>query len=328
MNIVKSKDRNFIHYYRILSLKIKWISSTYSHDALEYFKLRSSENSISQQNSSFILLVNNKPVACFLGVKILKNNKVDLYAYEQPCITIIDKNNITKKQSKFFILEVKKIINSINGVFYYKDFIYNGELSILSQYLLTQGERPIVNFSSFIDLSNSVSEIKRDVRKSYKSLINKGNNELNPEVFDSQNITWDKLNEFRLLHIYESGRETMSIECWKGRMKMIQSGAAFLILGRINKSLVTAGFFTINNSHCYYGSSASIRSLFDKPLLHSIIWRAIVYAKSKKCLYFEVGSKMYPYNSGEATNKELSISKFKSGFGDFVKVFVEFSFVK
>ena len=330
MVIINSKDKYFFNYYQALSLKIDWTPSTYSKEAINYLRRRINRKNTVLNNRSFILLANNNPIACFIGVKISEKDKTNLYAYEQPCIVLVDQDTITKKQTKFFILEIERIINSIDGVFYYKDFVYRNNISPLSQYLLTQGESPLLKFSSFINLGKNESEIKRDIRKSYKSLINKSISELQPTIFDSSNISWDLLNEFRLLHIHESGQETMSVECWKERLEMIKQGSAFLILGKLQQDLVTAGFFTINQSHCYYGSSASRRGLFEKPLFHSVIWLAILYAKNKGCSWFEVGSKVYPYfmERDKITKKEIDISKFKSGFGGDVRAFLEFKVVK
>lgn len=331
MIVINSQNKDFYSYYQTLSLMMEWTPSPYSKEGMGYLLHRiSKEKNITIDDQSFILIVDKNPVACFIGIKITKNNKTNLYAYEYPCIALVDQNVITKKQIKFFISKVGRIIDDIDGVFYYKDFLYKGHISPLSKYLLTQGESPDLKFSSFLDLRKDEGWIKKNIRKSYKSLISRGIEKLEPKVFDSSNISWELLNEFRLLHIHESGQETMSLECWNNRLEMINKGSAFLILGKMDKKTVTAGFFTINNSHCYYGSSASQRALFQEPLFHSVMWLAILYAKNKGCHWFEVGSKLYPYSidSDNITKKEIDISKFKSGFGGSDKIFLEFKVAK
>jgi hypothetical protein len=179
-------------------------------------------------------------------------------------------------------------------------------------------------FSIFIDLNMSEKNLKSELRNSYKSLINWGNRELHPTVLDSSNITWELMNRFRLLHIHESGKETMPVEGWRYRFEMVKNNKAFVVYGSFNNELVTAGFFPTIYSHCYYGSSASKRDLFDKPLFHSILWAAILYARKIGCSWFEVGDKIYKANDKSPQSvKEKNISKFKSGFGGKSRLYLD-----
>ena len=80
---------------------------------------------------------------------------------------------------------------------------------------------------------------------------------------------------------------------------------------------MSAGYFALSSGHCFYGVSASQRTLFDKPLFHAIMWEAIVYAAKAGAVTFETGVD-YPLQdqmSGSITEKEIQVAKFKSGFG-------------
>ena len=158
-----------------------------------------------------------------------------------------------------------------------------------------------------------------------KCLINWGNRELQPKVFDAENITWELINEFRQLHIRESGRETRSEESWRRQLEMVQAGEAFIVLGHLNGELVSSGFFMNSKTNCYYLSSASRRNLFEKPLFHSLMWAAILHAKERGCKWFEVGEQLYPNHpyQNPPTKKELGISVFKSGFGGEIRMFLD-----
>ena len=70
---------------------------------------------------------------------------------------------------------------------------------------------------------------------------------------------------------------------------MVKAGDAFVVLGTNNKNLVSAGLFSHNKSNCYYWVSVSRRDLFEKPLFHAIMWKAILHAKEICCRWFEVG---------------------------------------
>ena len=85
---------------------------------------------------------------------------------------------------------------------------------------------------------------------------------------------------------------------------------------------MSAGLFVCSETTCLYGVSASRRDLFEKPLFHSLMWVAILYAKKNKYQYFDVGEQLYPNHpqSIRPTRKELGISEFKAGFGGETKM--------
>ena len=79
--------------------------------------------------------------------------------------------------------------------------------------------------------------------------------------------------------------------------------------------MVSAAYFLCPDKICYYGSSASRRDLFDKPLSHAIIWKAILESKRRGDHLFNIGS-TYEYKFNKlASDKEKNIAYFKEGFG-------------
>lgn len=98
----------------------------------------------------------------------------------------------------------------------------------------------------------------------------------------------------------------------------------FCICGYLEGNLDTAGYFMVSQKNCYYGSSASERSMFDKPLFHVIMWEAILHAREQGIIQFETGVQ---YNIVENRNqpsmKEQDIAKFKKGFGGDEKVYLD-----
>ena len=106
---------------------------------------------------------------------------------------------------------------------------------------------------------------------------------------------------------------------------MVKAKKAFVIIGHLEGEVVSAGFFMISPTNCYYGSSASRRDMFDKPLFHSLMWTAILYAKKIGCRWFEVGEQVFPNHPVEKppTKKEQGISDFKAGFGSQTRMFLD-----
>jgi len=189
-------------------------------------------------------------------------------------------------------------------------------LSPVGRLLLDGGGKAAARFTQVINLTAPEAQLRSQIRKSYKSLLNWGTKNLQLRVLDHSNVTAEAIEEFRQLHIEVAGRETRSKESWDWQLAMIRQQEAFLILGNLEGVLVTAALFIHSPNYCYYGVSASKRELFEKPLGHILLWTAILESKNLGCRLFELGDQYFP-NHGEPlpTPKELNISGFKKGFG-------------
>ncbi|MBW1716352.1 MAG: hypothetical protein JRJ77_11120 [Deltaproteobacteria bacterium] len=227
-----------------------------------------------------------------------------------------------RRANKLIKDEVERIMqtHSVTSLVY-QDFLYRGRLSFLGRYLLSTGAQAAPYFTQIIDLSLSESDLYRQIRKSYKSLINWGMKNLVLLVKDMTNIAPQDIEDFRLLHFHAAGRKTRSQRTWDLQYEMIRHKEAFVIEGKLEGELVTAALFPYSTRYCFYGVSASKRELFSNPLSHAVIWRAMLYAKEQGCNFFELPEQHYPKQGTPVpTEKELSISTFKHGFGGETRV--------
>ena len=200
-----------------------------------------------------------------------------------------------------------------------------GNLSHFAIIMLSEGAIANPLYKQIIDLNLPENELRRDLRKSYKSLITWGEKNIALTTYGPQNVTSADMEKFRQIHIKVSGRETKPKAAWERQYQQIVDGESFIILGEIGQELVTSGLFVHSPSFCFYGVSASIREMFDKPLAHIIIWQAIIEAKRRGCRYLELGDLPYLYKD-KHTEKENNISIFKRGFGGQARVFLQISF--
>lgn len=302
-----------------------WFSPLYHQSALNYHQHQTEDRGKTVNNHSFILLNNNVPVIGFIGAIVDDKTTTELLSYESPCISIENKNKLTAKTGKIFLKEFDQIVEKVNGIIWYRDFINCGELSTLSRHLLRKGAKSYPVFSQVIDLNRSEDELKRALRKSYNSLINWGNRELKPQIISASNVTWEKMKDFQDLHMREAGRKTRSEESWNIQFEMVRAGEAFLVMGNFDDELVSAGLFSHTKTNCYYGTSASRRDFFAKPLFHSLMWTAILHAKKLGCRWFEAGQQDFLNHPQEnpPSKKELGISLFKAGFGGQTRMFLD-----
>jgi hypothetical protein len=196
-------------------------------------------------------------------------------------------------------------------------------LSPIGRLFLDCGARATPRFSQIVDLTAPESQLRSQIRKSYKSLINWGIQYLQLRVLDHSNITAQAMEQFRLLHIEAAGRETRSPRSWELQCEMIRQGEAFIVLGDMDGVLVTAALFVHSPKYCYYGVSAGKSHLFEKPLGHAVLWTAILEARKIGCRHFELGEQYFPNLDTPPTPKELNISAFKKGFGGETKIRLE-----
>jgi len=302
-----------------------WQSPIHTESSLKEYKQFCLDRGDKIIDRSFILFSENEPLIAFLGAAVKEKSKTNLLAYQVPCIILENKSKISSRLTRLFLKEFEQFTKEINGSIHLRDFLINNELTSLSKYLLNKGAKAKSIFSQVYDLNKNNFPIKSNIRKSYKSLINWGIRELQPAVFDSKNISWELMDEFRQLHIRESGGETRTKESWCRQLEMVKKGEAFAVFGFYNDEVVSAGLFIHNKTNCYYGVSASRRDLFAKPMFHSLMWVAIEHVRKLNCRWFEFGEQFFPNSPSEKppTKKELGISKFKSGFGGGIKIFLD-----
>ncbi len=184
-----------------------------------------------------------------------------------------------------------------------------------------------VSHDLFVDLSMGLEQIKSNMRKSYKSLLNMGHKLWQTSIFDK--VDHEVFTEFRQLHYQVAGRATRSIETWDLQEQAINRGEAFLVILR-NESgvLVGGGLFHISKTEGMYAVGVYDRNLFDKPLGHIVQMKAIEHMKTLGLRWHKLGERFYPGDSTKPSEKELSISHFKEGFAThmFLRLHIELAF--
>jgi len=198
---------------------------------------------------------------------------------------------VTHGDTKKLLKPFRKLYTASEGLWYI-DWADEG-LTEISRYLLKHGEKPTIRYEQLIHLGSGT--LHQDLRKSYKSLINKRT----PIECD--------VEELHTLHLQEAGRETRSQETWDIQQEMVDQKQAFCL--RTEKA---AALFLYNQEVCYYGVAASQEDS------HPIIWSAIQKAKDLGCRWFSMGDQMF------TNDKAGSISKFKRGFGGRTLPYLEF----
>ncbi|MEH6632291.1 MAG: hypothetical protein V7776_15860 [Halopseudomonas aestusnigri] len=270
---------------------------------------------------SFVVASPTQPIlGVLLTVNRDDNGLCQLSAYGQP-IHFLENSKVTDKDRKQAYKLLKQKLKETfeqeapNQIIY-RDYLERGKLSPLSKMLMDMGAKAEPVFIQMIDLYRETSLIRSDLNKTYKWNVNWGEKNLDIQILDNSNVVDKDIEEFRCLHVAAAGRETRSKDSWRAQFEMVQNNEAFIVFGRLSDRLVTAALFSFSRDVCVYGVSASDRELFDKPLSHILLWRAICTAKNLGCSSFECGEVFFLEQTIPAPEKKvLGISRFKRNFG-------------
>jgi hypothetical protein len=200
------------------------------------------------------------------------------------------------KKLKFAAEELYRVSDDI----WYRAY----EIDDFARFLLQKGYKATPYFTQVIDLSKTEAELHADVRKSYKSLLNKTYPEIIcdiPGVLETIFYARRRFEYFKEIHYRDAGQRTRSDKTWDIQYDQIMKGEAFLSFDGY-----AGGFFIYNNHTCYYGVGCSVEGAGS----HALIWKAILHAKKLGCKYFEMGEQVF-----FGDEKLINISKFKRGFG-------------
>jgi lipid II:glycine glycyltransferase (peptidoglycan interpeptide bridge formation enzyme) len=82
--------------------------------------------------------------------------------------------------------------------------------------------------------------------------------------------------------------------------------------------MIGGGFFICSRDESVYMVGAYDRSYFDKPVGHVIQFHAIKEMQNRGLVWYNIGERIFANDEPAPSVKEISISKFKSGFSTHV----------
>lgn len=175
--------------------------------------------------------------------------------------------------------------------------------------------------SQILDLSLSEENLRTDLRKSYKALINKGLKTYEIQAISGASADRDMHEAYRETHKRAAGRETRPRKTFDLQFEELQAGEATLIYMKHANKLVQFNYFNHRNSYVNYSSAADdpeFSETCEVPLGHTILWFAQAHFKARGMKWMEIGWQFYGHQLFCAPSpKEIAISHFKRGFGGY-----------
>ena len=189
-----------------------------------------------------------------------------------------------------------------------------GSASRLGQSLHAAGAVPRLSLCARVDLDVPQETIVANLRKSYRSLINWGKRSITLSYVNRDNPDLEMFNLYQEFHRHIAGRVTRPQKSWDIMFETISGGSGELSLGRdASDGLISATLVIDGGGVAQYSSGVYDREQFDKPIGHWPLFDAILRAKARGMSLFELGD--IPA-AGTASDKELSIGRFKRGFAE------------
>jgi FemAB family protein len=311
--------------------KIKWndivykgknILVFYMEHYVDYQTVLFSDLSKSSKDISLILFHDNRPI----GVWPLTFN----YKEKEPIKSINNQyggvvipplfvENFAKKSQRKVIKSCIEFLNKLleksgGKCWRTNEVSLSGDISQWHQIALEySGILDKVSYEMHLDLSFSIKEIRKFIRKSYRPLISSGQKKWTTLVMDKFNEEiW---NKFRTLHKNVAGRITRSIDTWNIQHLAIKNGDAFLVyVVDTNKFMIGGGYFDMSNFQCHYSVATYDKDYSDQPIGHLIQHQAIITMREKGRKMYYIGDRFYKENHPFVTRKQVDISLFKQGF--------------
>jgi hypothetical protein len=256
------------------------------------------------QDISICVYLNEQP-ALFLPL-YLHQNKASYFGAStqifESDLTSEQKVKIYKKLLSFLKKKIEKFkINEIKII--HNEFLLNAFHQQCDEI------KSIISMQLPIDIQQNL--IKSTLRKSYKSLVNWGKDNLTPRYIDKNNYCEIKAQEFRKFHIRVAGKETRSRATWEVQFDMLKAGEAFLHLYYLKGELVAGSFILLGENTAFYGVGVYDRHLMESkklPLSHWPLLNAIYTCQKLGLTSFDFGF----YDDNDI--KSQQISAFKKGF--------------
>ena len=172
------------------------------------------------------------------------------------------------------------------------------------------------NFSMFINLKEKAENLRKNLRKSYKSLINKEKKK-NKILFSSQKLfNENHFNDW--INLYSSallrGGKKLDNETIKLKEKALINNDLFISLAYDGENLLGGMSFNINKYYVSYSAAANntnIEKDRSRAVGHLLLWETIIELKKSKYSFLDLGS----FSENIQNEKLKNINKFKRGFG-------------
>ena len=187
-----------------------------------------------------------------------------------------------------------------------------GLLTLIDRACLDRGGQPRLRMRAEADLDLGEDALRRDVRESYRSLINWGRRSLRLVYLNADNPDRGLMDDLADFHARTAGRVVHGEAVWMTLFARIAAGGGEMSLGYSEDGELVSATMVIDEADtAFYFLAVYDREHFDKPMGHWPLFDSMVRAKARGRRHFDLGEF---FQQGAVDSKEHNIGFFKKGF--------------
>ena len=295
--VIETSDSTFSKYWQELYENDPLQNPLYlqRRDAVFPFARRQPEF----ENRSFLIVARDAPVfGCSLTTHKDERGATHMGYFGMDASTHVNRTAMANPSNNFepeSIILLQKHINRLMEEVKpdsvdYMDPVSCGVMSPVTQVLLERGATPIIQKAQLIDLSISEHALIRNISKSYRGLIHWGHRNLQLEVLTRSRL--DKDPEENSNGFLQSALDLAHkrFKNCRGYEELLRKGKAFLVRANHQERGVANALFVHNNKTCHYLTGSTSPQAPNRPILHSMIWFAMLHSKRLGCDRFDLAS--------------------------------------
>lgn len=302
--VIETSDSNFFQHWDKLCANDPEQSPIYMQQRPESQSANYSAGEFTDR--SFLVMAAEEPVfGCSLTMHLDEQGRKCMGYFGREASSYVNQASMQAPSNSFRPETIRLLQEHINQLIEeiqphsidYLDPVSCGVMSPVTQVLLEKGAVPMVQQAQIIDLSNSERDLHRSMTKSCRGMVEWGRRNLDIDVVSSEAFDVSPVDHIGA--IYADGK--LSYEA------LIKKGNGFVLQARYNGELVSSGLFVHNNTTCHLVSATRTSNLIDRPVLHALIWQAVLHSKAKGCSQFKFGSTAIG-NSAKSTSSVTDFS--------------------
>jgi hypothetical protein len=294
--VIESNETGFSHYWDRL----------YANDPIQnplylQFGSRQDAEYLDQDylDRSFVVVAEDVPVfACSLTSHIDKDGRKCVGYFGAEASTHVNQSSLQAPSNNFKPEAIRLLQQHIDQLIEeiqpdsldYLDPISHGIMSPVTQLLLSRGAVPTVQHAQVIDLNQSQQRLYANMDNDIRSRVDWGLRSLSLDIVSGRRFDTMRSSEVDRL-ITESSEQDGNTILHNKRVyeKLIRQGMGFLIQARYQGQLVSSSLFAHTDRTCHFVFGDVLPDAPNKPVLHALIWQAILHSKARGCSEFDFG---------------------------------------
>lgn len=306
------------------------LATTFKHTELMMEYYINSKIGTNYKNESFFVKNNKEEILATLNLFLYEDENGLCIGYENgvKLLNPLFKNGLKNKEKKQIMdLILKYIEIRYDGIKKIEWEIYNlnksAEDYIVDFFVKNDKFYTKCYYTSVLNLEKTQEEIYKNFTKGHKAAINKAKKTIDIKIYDQWNITSEKIDQFMNFYFKIAEKKTRPEKSFEIIENMVRNNNGFLVEALKDNEIVGYTYIIYYRDSAYYFMSCKDNRFKNENIAHLMQWNAICELKVRGVKIYDIGIQDFNQNLDNiATIKDVSISKFKAGFGgELIQIF-------